>query len=151
MGPGLYYSQHSKLELWILSVTKCVHLNAVGVCSLDFILFFFKSQPPLLYPILLYISCCIGSLHLTVVLPSPQASLNLPKAAAFDPYAPRVNFNSKTLTANEEFAVNLKKQMYYILNQPVGARPPLTKTGNNFSRSICTVERKIQFNGMLAV
>uniref|UniRef100_A0A3Q2YC57 Tripartite motif containing 25 n=1 Tax=Hippocampus comes TaxID=109280 RepID=A0A3Q2YC57_HIPCM len=55
-----------------------------------------------------------------------QASLNLPKAAAFDPYAPRINFNSKKVTANEEFAVNLKKQMYYILNQPVGARPPLT-------------------------
>ncbi|XP_019744683.1 E3 ubiquitin/ISG15 ligase TRIM25 [Hippocampus comes] len=57
-----------------------------------------------------------------------QASLNLPKAAAFDPYAPRINFNSKKVTANEEFAVNLKKQMYYILNQPVGARPPLTDT-----------------------
>ncbi|XP_051939242.1 E3 ubiquitin/ISG15 ligase TRIM25 isoform X2 [Hippocampus zosterae] len=57
-----------------------------------------------------------------------QASLNLPKAAAFDPYAPRINFNSKKVTANEEFAVNLKKQMRYILNQPLGARPPLTKT-----------------------
>ncbi|XP_077381345.1 E3 ubiquitin/ISG15 ligase TRIM25 isoform X2 [Festucalex cinctus] len=56
-----------------------------------------------------------------------QASINLPKAAAFDPYAPRINFSSKKLAATEEFAVNLKKQLCYILNQPVDARPPLTK------------------------
>ncbi|XP_077426819.1 E3 ubiquitin/ISG15 ligase TRIM25 [Vanacampus margaritifer] len=56
-----------------------------------------------------------------------QASLNLPKAAAFDPYAPRINFSSKKLTATEEFADNLKKQLCYILTQPVEARPLLTE------------------------
>ncbi|XP_061686840.1 E3 ubiquitin/ISG15 ligase TRIM25 isoform X2 [Syngnathoides biaculeatus] len=57
-----------------------------------------------------------------------QASLNLPKAATFDPYAPRINLDSKKLTATEEFAVNLKKQMCDILSQPLDARLPLIKT-----------------------
>ncbi|XP_057699135.1 E3 ubiquitin/ISG15 ligase TRIM25 isoform X2 [Corythoichthys intestinalis] len=59
-----------------------------------------------------------------------QVSLNLPKAATFDPYTPRINLDSKLLTANEEFAVNLKKQMNYILSQPVNARLPIIKTEN---------------------
>ncbi|XP_061536000.1 E3 ubiquitin/ISG15 ligase TRIM25 [Phycodurus eques] len=57
-----------------------------------------------------------------------QASFNLPKAATFDPYAPRINLDSKRLIATEEFAVNLKKQMCDILNQPIDARLPLIKT-----------------------
>ncbi|XP_068506741.1 E3 ubiquitin/ISG15 ligase TRIM25 isoform X3 [Syngnathus scovelli] len=57
-----------------------------------------------------------------------QASFNLPKAAAFEPYAPRIYLSSKKLTATQDFAGNLKKHIQEILSQPVGDRLPLAKT-----------------------
>ncbi|KAM9818814.1 E3 ubiquitin/ISG15 ligase TRIM25 [Syngnathus typhle] len=60
-----------------------------------------------------------------------QASLNLPKAAAFDPYAPRMYLTSKKMTATQDFAGNLKKHIQEILSQPVGDRLPLAKTETN--------------------
>ncbi|XP_077461827.1 E3 ubiquitin/ISG15 ligase TRIM25 [Stigmatopora argus] len=64
-----------------------------------------------------------------------QVSICLPKAATFDPHTPRISLSSKILTASEEFAVDLKHQMRYILAQPVIARQPMFKTEENILKS----------------
>ncbi|XP_054635585.1 E3 ubiquitin/ISG15 ligase TRIM25 [Dunckerocampus dactyliophorus] len=65
-----------------------------------------------------------------------QASVNLPKAAAFDPYAPQINLDSPKLKAAQEFTVQLKEELRQIHNQPYDARTPLIKTEKKTEESV---------------
>nr|XP_057931145.1 E3 ubiquitin/ISG15 ligase TRIM25 isoform X2 [Doryrhamphus excisus] len=56
-----------------------------------------------------------------------QASVNLPKAATFDPFPPQINLESPKLKAAQQFSVQLKEEMRQILSQPYDARTPLLK------------------------
>lgn len=60
---------------------------------------------------------------------SSQTSFNLPAAVNFDPYTPRINLDSKKVTATQAFAVALKEHLTEILKQPVEARLPINKPG----------------------
>ncbi|KAM4585344.1 E3 ubiquitin/ISG15 ligase TRIM25-like isoform 2-T3 [Odontesthes bonariensis] len=58
-----------------------------------------------------------------------QVSFNLPQAANFDPYTPRINLESKKVMSSEAFAAALKKHLTEIFKQPVEARIPMLKAG----------------------
>ncbi|XP_067115720.1 E3 ubiquitin/ISG15 ligase TRIM25 isoform X2 [Osmerus mordax] len=58
-----------------------------------------------------------------------QASVDLPSQAAFDPYAPRVNLDSKAIAASQAFAAVLKEHLFHIFNQPVEARLQILRPG----------------------
>ncbi|XP_034747175.1 E3 ubiquitin/ISG15 ligase TRIM25-like isoform X2 [Etheostoma cragini] len=51
-----------------------------------------------------------------------QASFDLPRVAKFDPHTPRVNLDSKKVTAAQAFSAALKEHLTDILKQPVDAR-----------------------------
>uniref|UniRef100_A0A665UQ90 Tripartite motif containing 25 n=1 Tax=Echeneis naucrates TaxID=173247 RepID=A0A665UQ90_ECHNA len=58
-----------------------------------------------------------------------QASFNLPQAVNFDPYTPRINLDSKKVTASLASAAALKEHMSEIFKQPVEAREQMIKRG----------------------
>ncbi|XP_035808574.2 E3 ubiquitin/ISG15 ligase TRIM25-like isoform X2 [Amphiprion ocellaris] len=58
-----------------------------------------------------------------------QASFNLPKVVKTEPNVPRINLDSKKVTAAETFATKLKENLMEILKQPVEARLALIKPG----------------------
>ncbi|XP_073330634.1 E3 ubiquitin/ISG15 ligase TRIM25-like isoform X2 [Pagrus major] len=51
-----------------------------------------------------------------------QASFNLPAATNFEPHTPRINLDSKKVTATQAFAAALKEHLTEIFKQPVEAR-----------------------------
>ncbi|TKS69273.1 E3 ubiquitin/ISG15 ligase TRIM25 [Collichthys lucidus] len=51
-----------------------------------------------------------------------QASVDLPRAVKFDPYAPRINLDSKKVIATQAFAAALKEHLTEMFKQPVEAR-----------------------------
>ncbi|XP_034747123.1 E3 ubiquitin/ISG15 ligase TRIM25-like isoform X2 [Etheostoma cragini] len=51
-----------------------------------------------------------------------QASFNLPSAVNFEPHTPRINLDSKKVTAAQAFSAALKEHLTDILKQPVDAR-----------------------------
>ncbi|XP_078121939.1 E3 ubiquitin/ISG15 ligase TRIM25-like isoform X1 [Sander vitreus] len=51
-----------------------------------------------------------------------QASFNLPLAVTFEPYTPRINLDSKKVTAAQAFSAALKEHLTDLLKQPVDAR-----------------------------
>lgn len=60
---------------------------------------------------------------------SSQTSFNLPPAVNFDPYTPRINLDSKKVTATQVFVVALKDHLAEILKRPPEARLPIVKPG----------------------
>ncbi|XP_074483828.1 E3 ubiquitin/ISG15 ligase TRIM25-like isoform X2 [Sebastes fasciatus] len=56
-----------------------------------------------------------------------QVSLDLPRAIKFDPHTPRINLDSKKVTATQAFSAALKEHLTEILKQPVEARLPILK------------------------
>ncbi|XP_076585847.1 E3 ubiquitin/ISG15 ligase TRIM25-like isoform X1 [Chaetodon auriga] len=56
-----------------------------------------------------------------------QASFDMPRAVKFDPYAPRINLDSKKVTATQAFAAALKEHLTEVLKQPVEARSLILK------------------------
>lgn len=58
---------------------------------------------------------------------SSQTSFDLPGVVKFDPHMPRINLDSKKVTATQAFAAELKENLTEILKQPVEARLPLIK------------------------
>ncbi|XP_041790413.1 E3 ubiquitin/ISG15 ligase TRIM25-like [Chelmon rostratus] len=56
-----------------------------------------------------------------------QASFDLPPATNFDPYALRINLDSKKVMATQAFAAALKEHLTEVLKQPVEARPLIIK------------------------
>ncbi|XP_026216097.1 E3 ubiquitin/ISG15 ligase TRIM25-like [Anabas testudineus] len=56
-----------------------------------------------------------------------QTSFDLPGVVKFDPHMPRINLDSKKVTATQAFAAELKENLTEILKQPVEARLPLIK------------------------
>ncbi|XP_072539430.1 E3 ubiquitin/ISG15 ligase TRIM25 isoform X3 [Salminus brasiliensis] len=56
-----------------------------------------------------------------------QASVDMPSVVAFDPYAPRINLDSKAVIAYHACVVSLKEQISKILSQPVENRLSLLK------------------------
>ncbi|XP_070842455.1 E3 ubiquitin/ISG15 ligase TRIM25-like [Chaetodon trifascialis] len=56
-----------------------------------------------------------------------QASFDLPPATKFDPFTPRINLDSKKVTATQEFAAALREHLMEVLKQPVEARPLILK------------------------
>lgn len=62
---------------------------------------------------------------------SSQTSFNLPPAVNFDPYTPRINLDSKKVMMSQAFAVDLKEHLAEIFKQPVEARQPIMRRGEN--------------------
>ncbi|XP_028313342.1 E3 ubiquitin/ISG15 ligase TRIM25-like [Gouania willdenowi] len=60
-----------------------------------------------------------------------QASVDIPQAASFDPFAPRINLDSKKVIVSNTFAVSLKEHLVEIFKQPLEARLPITKPGSD--------------------
>ncbi|XP_008278017.1 E3 ubiquitin/ISG15 ligase TRIM25-like [Stegastes partitus] len=60
-----------------------------------------------------------------------QASFNLPKVTKFEPHVPRVNLDSRKVTAAQAFAAALKEHLMEVLQRPVEARLPLLKPEPN--------------------
>lgn len=58
---------------------------------------------------------------------SSQASFDLPKVVKFEPHVPRINLDSRKVTATQVFANSLKEHLTEILKQPVEARLPIIK------------------------
>uniref|UniRef100_A0A8B9GNL4 Tripartite motif containing 25 n=1 Tax=Astyanax mexicanus TaxID=7994 RepID=A0A8B9GNL4_ASTMX len=58
-----------------------------------------------------------------------QASVDLPSVVSFDPYAPRINLDSKAVIAHHACIVGLKEQVSRILSQPVETRQSNLKQG----------------------
>ncbi|KAM7009678.1 E3 ubiquitin/ISG15 ligase TRIM25-like [Tautogolabrus adspersus] len=58
-----------------------------------------------------------------------QASFDLPRVVNFDPYPPRINLDTKKVTATQDFAAALKEHLTEILKQPVEARLLALKPG----------------------
>ncbi|KAM8878291.1 E3 ubiquitin/ISG15 ligase TRIM25 isoform 1-T2 [Spinachia spinachia] len=56
-----------------------------------------------------------------------QASFTLPQAATFEPYTPRINIDSKKVTATQAFSALLKEYLTDIFKQPVEARRLIVK------------------------
>ncbi|XP_030604444.1 E3 ubiquitin/ISG15 ligase TRIM25-like isoform X1 [Archocentrus centrarchus] len=56
-----------------------------------------------------------------------QASVELPKVIKFEPHVPRINLDSKKVTATQAFAAALRETLMEMLNQPVEARLLLLK------------------------
>ena len=48
--------------------------------------------------------------------------MDLPTQAAYDPYTPRVNLDSKAVAATQAFAAVLREHLSHLFNQPVEAR-----------------------------
>uniref|UniRef100_A0A3B4A787 Uncharacterized protein n=1 Tax=Periophthalmus magnuspinnatus TaxID=409849 RepID=A0A3B4A787_9GOBI len=59
-----------------------------------------------------------------------QTTVNIPQAANFDPYTPRINLDSKRVLASQAFATALKDYLREIFRQPVEARISMIKQGN---------------------
>ncbi|XP_068445364.1 E3 ubiquitin/ISG15 ligase TRIM25 isoform X2 [Clinocottus analis] len=57
-----------------------------------------------------------------------QASFNMPQAVGFEPFTPRINVDSKNVTAAQAFSALLKEYLTDILKQPVEARLLLLKS-----------------------
>ncbi|KAI9518429.1 hypothetical protein NQZ68_037183 [Dissostichus eleginoides] len=51
-----------------------------------------------------------------------QASVNLPKAASFDPYTPQINLDSKKVKATQAFCADLKEHLTEMFKPPVEDR-----------------------------
>ena len=68
------------------------------------------------------------TLFLVVILYS-QTSFNLPPAVNFDPVCPRINLDSKKVTATLSFSTALKEHLTEILKLPVEARLLKIKPG----------------------
>ncbi|XP_020509905.2 E3 ubiquitin/ISG15 ligase TRIM25 [Labrus bergylta] len=51
-----------------------------------------------------------------------QASFDLPRVVNFDPYAPRINLDTKKVTATQAFAAALKEHLTELFKQPVEDR-----------------------------
>ncbi|KAA8594489.1 hypothetical protein FQN60_011624, partial [Etheostoma spectabile] len=51
-----------------------------------------------------------------------QASFDLPRVAKFEPHTPRINLDSKKVTAAQAFSAALKEHLTDLLKQPVDAR-----------------------------
>ncbi|XP_040891647.1 E3 ubiquitin/ISG15 ligase TRIM25 isoform X2 [Toxotes jaculatrix] len=60
-----------------------------------------------------------------------QASVNLPPAVNFDPYAPRISVDSKTVIATHASAAALKDYLAELFKQPVEARLQMIKPGQS--------------------
>ncbi|XP_056265776.1 E3 ubiquitin/ISG15 ligase TRIM25 isoform X2 [Pseudoliparis swirei] len=58
-----------------------------------------------------------------------QASFDLPPAANFEPFAPRLTLDSKSVTATQAFSALLKEHLTEMLKQPVEARLLLLRPG----------------------
>ncbi|KAI4832396.1 hypothetical protein KUCAC02_015365 [Chaenocephalus aceratus] len=63
-----------------------------------------------------------------------QASVNLPKAAGFDPYTPQINLDSKKVKAMQAFCADLKEHLTEMFKPPVEDRlrirkPAMESTG----------------------
>ncbi|XP_030604204.1 E3 ubiquitin/ISG15 ligase TRIM25-like isoform X2 [Archocentrus centrarchus] len=58
-----------------------------------------------------------------------QASVELPKVIKFEPHVPRINLDSKKVTATQAFAAALRETLMEMLNQPVEDRSLLLKPG----------------------
>ncbi|KAJ0033406.1 hypothetical protein NQD34_000513 [Periophthalmus magnuspinnatus] len=56
-----------------------------------------------------------------------QTTVNIPQAANFDPYTPRINLDSKRVLASQAFATALKDYLREIFRQPVEARISMIK------------------------
>nr|XP_020451749.1 uncharacterized protein LOC109957869 [Monopterus albus] len=56
-----------------------------------------------------------------------QATFDLPKVVKSEPFMPRINLDSKTVTAAQAFSTALKEHLTEILNQPVETRLPIMK------------------------
>ncbi|XP_076001544.1 E3 ubiquitin/ISG15 ligase TRIM25-like isoform X2 [Genypterus blacodes] len=59
-----------------------------------------------------------------------QASFDLPSVVKFEPYTPRVNMDSKVVTATQDFSAMLKEHLSTIFKQPVEARLLQLKPGD---------------------
>uniref|UniRef100_A0A3B4A6Y3 Uncharacterized protein n=1 Tax=Periophthalmus magnuspinnatus TaxID=409849 RepID=A0A3B4A6Y3_9GOBI len=64
-----------------------------------------------------------------------QTTVNIPQAANFDPYTPRINLDSKRVLASQAFATALKDYLREIFRQPVEARISMIKQGNQTPNS----------------
>ena len=62
--------------------------------------------------------------------------MDLPSQAAFDPYTPRVNLDSKAVAASQAFASVLREHLFHIFNQPVEARLLILRPGLCLSLSL---------------
>ncbi|XP_018534042.1 E3 ubiquitin/ISG15 ligase TRIM25 isoform X3 [Lates calcarifer] len=58
-----------------------------------------------------------------------QASFDLPRVVKFEPHMPRINLDSKKVTATQAFAGALKEHLTESLKLPVEARLPIIKPG----------------------
>uniref|UniRef100_A0A3B4EL77 Uncharacterized protein n=1 Tax=Pygocentrus nattereri TaxID=42514 RepID=A0A3B4EL77_PYGNA len=58
-----------------------------------------------------------------------ETNMDLPSVVTFDPYAPRINLDSKCIIAHHACIVALKEQISKILQQPVENRLSLLKPG----------------------
>ena len=58
-----------------------------------------------------------------------QASVNLPKAASFDPYTPQINLDSKKVKATQDFCADLKEHLTEMFKPPVEDRLLIRKPG----------------------
>lgn len=67
-----------------------------------------------------------------------QASFDLPSAVNFDPYAPRINLDSKKVKSSQAFAVFLKEHLAEIFKQPTESRMLRLKPNEYAGR--CLVE-----------
>lgn len=59
---------------------------------------------------------------------SSQASFELPQAAKFEPYTPRINLDSANVKQNKDFAASLKKHLTESFKLPPEARLQRLKT-----------------------
>ncbi|KAM4612323.1 E3 ubiquitin/ISG15 ligase TRIM25 isoform 2-T3 [Polymixia lowei] len=73
---------------------------------------------------------CINSLlDQSQTLAFLQASVDLPSVVAFEPYTPRINLDTKVVTATQAFAAILKEHLADLFKQPVEARLQMLKPG----------------------
>lgn len=62
---------------------------------------------------------------------SSQASFELPQAANFEPYTPRINLESANVKQSKDFAASLKKYLMESLKLPPEARLQRLKTADH--------------------
>lgn len=69
-----------------------------------------------------------------------QATANLPSAAQYEPFSPRLNLDSRKVTATLGFAAGLKEQLVEMMKQPVEERrlqlKPLEHAGASFTAPV---------------
>ncbi|XP_051802303.1 E3 ubiquitin/ISG15 ligase TRIM25-like [Acanthochromis polyacanthus] len=75
-----------------------------------------------------------------------QASFNLPKVVKSEPHVPRINLDSKKVTAAETFAAKLKENLTEIFKQPAETRLALTKEELN-PRNVASGEKAAPASG----